>query len=81
MEEMEALREIQEFERNDHKGGNEGKDEETRKTESIKGNKKKDPSPVVAVWEKYLKFNPLEFEPDTDWLEHVSGHGLHYNDP
>ncbi|KAK3198416.1 hypothetical protein Dsin_021831 [Dipteronia sinensis] len=81
MEEMEALREIQEFERNHHEGGNEGKDEETRKKESkTKGNKKKDPPPVVAVWEEYPKFNPLEFEPDTDWLEHVSGHELLYTD-
>ncbi|KAK3225643.1 hypothetical protein Dsin_005505 [Dipteronia sinensis] len=82
MEEMEALREIQEFERNHHEGGNEGKDEETRKKESkTKGNKKKDPPPVVTVWEEYLEFNPIEFEPDTDWLEHVSGHELLYTDP
>ncbi|KAK3230052.1 hypothetical protein Dsin_001933 [Dipteronia sinensis] len=67
MEEMEALREIQEFERNHHEGRNEGKDEETRKKEGkTKGNKKKDPPPVVAVWEEYPEFNPLEFEPDTD---------------
>ena len=81
MEEMEAVRAIQEVQT--YEKGNEGKGQETRKKDSktTRGNKKKDPPPVVEVWEEYPEFNPLEFQPDADWLETVSGHDLLYTDP
>ena len=85
MEEMDTERAIQEVEMSEQEKANDGKVKEIRKkgdSKTTRGNKKKDPPPpVVQVWEEYPEFNPLEFEPDTDWLQVVSGHELLYADP
>ena len=85
MENMDTERAIQEVEKSEQEKANDGKVKEIRKkgdSKTTRGNKKKDPPPpVVQVWEEYPEFNPLEFEPDTDWLQVVSGHELLYADP
>ena len=85
MENMDTERAIQEVEMSEQEKGNDGKVKEIRKkgdSKTTRGKKKKDPPPlVVEVLEEYPEFNPLEFEPDTDWLQVVSGHELLYADP
>ena len=84
MEEMDSVRAIQEVEMSEQEKGNEGKVKEIRKKDSktTRVNKKKDPPPpAVEVWEEYPEFDPLEFQPPSDWLQTVAGHELLYSDP
>ena len=55
---------------------------QAKKDRKKKVKKTSDPSPkAVNVWEEYPEFLPLNYQPSSDILRHVTGHQLLYPQP